>query len=69
MRERMSQLVKRLKRAVVRVMAGGKASLLTCRVASECLLLSMAVTAEGPGALVFYQYNHLLISSWQVCTV
>lgn len=55
--------VKRLKRAVVRVIAEGKASLMTCRLAAECLLLSMEVTAEGPGTIVFYQYNHWLISS------
>ena len=65
----MSQLVKRLKRAVVHVTAGGKASLMTCRVAAECLLLSMEVTAEGPGTLVFYQYNHWLISSRQMFIV
>lgn len=50
--------VKRLKRAVVHVMAEGKASLMSCRVAAVCLLLFMEVTTEGPGTIVFYQQNH-----------
>lgn len=56
----MSQLVKRQKRED----DGSKASLMTHRVAAECLLLSIGVAAEGRGILV-YQYIHWLISSWQ----
>lgn len=52
-RERMSWPVKRLKRAVVHVTAGGKASLMTCRVAAECLLLFMEVAAEDLAPLYF----------------
>lgn len=46
----MSHLVKSQKRAVSHD-DGGKAFLMTRRVAAECLLLSIGMAAEGPGLL------------------